>query len=243
MTLQEQELAADFARLTGEAARDPLDTRTLLATVAAGGSRLFGASGAMVQYAPVGRAPVQAHGTDEALTLLAVDAVEWREGPGYDTRTTGCALIDVDVTKRPVRTRWPRWVPRARALGLGRVTALPLRAEEGAGGTVGALVLLGAPGSSLDEGALVVVRTFAEAAGHTLSLQRELTESRVLAGQLEHALSSRVVVEQAKGLLAARHGITLDAAFDRLRRHARSRQRKVADVAREITEGGDPTDQ
>ncbi|NEB80608.1 ANTAR domain-containing protein, partial [Streptomyces sp. SID14478] len=126
--------------------------------------------------------------------------------------------------------------PRAAALGIGRVTALPLRSKDG---TAGALVLFQQPGGPLDERGLGLARSLADTAAHTLSLQREVSESRVLAGQLEHALSSRVVVEQAKGILAARHGIALDVAFDRLRRHARSHQRKVAEVAREITEGRD----
>ncbi|MGY0023490.1 ANTAR domain-containing protein [Streptomyces sp. cg35] len=233
MTLQEQELADVFAQLAGEAARDPLDTQSLLATLAEGGRRLFDAPGAIVQYA-ASDATVLTDGTDPALRALAADAAGWPEGPGYDVRTTGCALIDVDVTTQPTHARWPRWTARATALGHGRVTALPLIAKDG---SMGALVLFGARGVRLDELALSLARSFAEAAAHTLSLQREVTESRVLAGQLEHALSSRVVVEQAKGLLAARNGLTLDEAFERLRRYARSHQRKVADVSREIIAG------
>ncbi|GAA2312882.1 GAF and ANTAR domain-containing protein [Streptomyces kunmingensis] len=235
MTLQEQELAAVFAHLAGAAARDPLDTQTLLATLVEGGRRLFDAPGAIVHYAP-GRSAGYTDGTDAALRALASDAVDWREGPGYDVRTTGCALIDVDVTTQPTRARWPRWTARVRALGHGRVTALPLPAKDGPGG---ALVLFGQPDCNLDEKALSLARSFADAAAHTLSLQREVTESRVLAGQLEHALTSRVVVEQAKGILAALHGLTLDEAFARLRRYARSHQRKVAEVARDIIEGRD----
>ncbi|MFJ8824988.1 ANTAR domain-containing protein [Streptomyces sp. NPDC102467] len=236
MTLQEQELAAVFAHLTEEAARDPLDTQTLLATLVEGGRRLFDALGATVQYSPGGNSAIQTDGTDDALRALAAEAAGWQEGPGYDVRTTGCALIDVDVTIQPTRARWPRWTARVRDLGHGRVTALPLPAKDG---PAGALVLFGPHSGSLDEKALSLARSFADAAASTLSLQREVTESRVLAGQLEHALSSRVVVEQAKGILAALHGLSLDEAFNRLRRHARSHQRKVQDVAREIVEGRD----
>ncbi|MFJ9181244.1 GAF and ANTAR domain-containing protein [Streptomyces sp. NPDC102360] len=234
MTLQDQEVAEFFAQLMGDAVREPLDTRTLLATLAHGGSTLFGASGAKVEYAPDPRAPVQCGGTDLELRALSDAVVRWGEGPGHDVRTTGCALIDVDVTADPTLVRWPRWTPRARALGHGRVTALPLRARET---VTGALVLFCTPVSTLDEEALALARSFAEAAGHTLALQHELAESRVLAGQLEHALSSRVVVEQAKGILAAQNGLSLDAAFAGLRGYARSHQRKLPDVAREVIEG------
>ncbi|NEB79869.1 hypothetical protein G3I40_32315, partial [Streptomyces sp. SID14478] len=106
MTLQEQELAAVFAQLTGEAARDPLDTQSLLAALAESGRRLFGAWGAVVQYAPGGKSAVQFDGTDAGLRILVEAAVGWSEGPGYDARITGCALIDVDVTTRPTRARW-----------------------------------------------------------------------------------------------------------------------------------------
>lgn len=235
MTLREQEVAAVFAQLTGGAARAPSDTQTLLGTLAEGGRRLFHARGALVVYVPGGRAPALADGTDPALGALAMDAARWEEGPGYDARTTGCALVHVDVSAQSAQERWPRWTARARALGFGRTTALPLHGKEG---EIGALVLFTAADAPLDEEALAVVRVFAEAAGHTLSLQRELTESRVLTGQLEHALSSRIVVEQAKGMLAARRGLSLDEAFAALRGYARSHQRKLADVAREVTEGG-----
>ncbi|MFJ8930120.1 MULTISPECIES: GAF and ANTAR domain-containing protein [unclassified Streptomyces] len=234
MTLREQEVAAVFAELTGGAARDPLDTQTLLATLAEGGRRLFHARGALVAYVPGGRAPLLTDGTDPSLGALAADAARWGEGAGYDARTTGCALVDVDVTTHSAQLRWPRWSARAQALGFGRATALPLhgRDEE-----IGALVLFTAADKPLDEEALALVRLFAEVAGHTLTLQRELNETQVLAGQLEHALSSRVVVEQAKGILAARHGLSLDEAFSGLRGYARSHRRKLADVAREVTEG------
>ncbi|MFZ3570937.1 ANTAR domain-containing protein [Streptomyces sp. BH097] len=234
MTLREQEVAAVFAELTGGAARDPSDTQTLLATLAEGGRRLFHARGAKVAYVPGGRAPLLTEGTDSSLGALAADAARWGEGAGYDARTTGCALVDVDVTARSAQLRWPRWSARARALGFGRVTALPLHGREE---EIGALVLFTAADKPLDEEALALVRLFAEVAGHTLTLQRELGESQVLAGQLEHALSSRVVVEQAKGILAARTGQSLDEAFAGLRSYARSHQRKLVEVAREVTEG------
>ncbi|MFI5664428.1 ANTAR domain-containing protein [Streptomyces sp. NPDC051684] len=235
MTLREQEVAAAFAELTGGAARDPGDTQALLATLAEGGRRLFRARGAKVAYVPGGRsAAALTGGTDPSLGTLAADAVRWGEGAGYDARTTGCALVDVDVTTRSAQLRWPRWSARAKALGFGRATALPLRGRDE---EIGALVLFTAADKPLDEEALALVRLFAEVAGHTLTLQRELGESQVLAGQLEHALSSRVLVEQAKGILAARSGQSLDEAFAVLRGYARSHQRKLADVAREVTEG------
>ncbi|CAM5656290.1 hypothetical protein SALBM135S_04966 [Streptomyces alboniger] len=233
MTLQDEELAALFARLMRAASREPLDTQKLLATCAESGRRLCGARGAIVQYAPLGDSDVRTEGTGTALRALAADAVAWKEGPGCEARSSGSALIDVDVTTRPARVRWPSWAPRAEALGFGRVTALPLGNPAL---PFGALVLLGAPGASMDEKALALVRSLTEMAAHALTLQRQAFENRVLADQLQRALNSRVVIEQAKGMLAVRHGLTLDDAFDRMRRHARTHRRKVAELAQEIIE-------
>ncbi|MEV0124284.1 GAF and ANTAR domain-containing protein [Streptomyces sp. NPDC050703] len=237
VTLQDEELAALFARLMRVASLDPLDTRRLLATCAESGRRVYGARGAIVQYAPLSSPDITTEGTGSALRTLASDAVSWKEGPGCDARSTGAALIDVDVTTRPARVRWPAWTPRALALGFNRVTALPLKSSDGI--PFGALVLLGPPAVTTDGKALALARSLAETAAHALALQRRAFESRVLATQLQTALSSRVVIEQAKGMLAVRQGLTLDDAFDRLRRHARAHRRKVADVAHEVTEGRD----
>jgi GAF domain-containing protein len=197
---------------------------------------VYGAQGAIVQYVPLGSSDVRTEGTGSALRALAADAAAWKEGPGCDVCSSGSSLIDVDVTTGPARVRWPSWAPRAQALGFGRVTALPLMSSDL---PFGALVLLGPPGAAVDERALAVVRSLTETAAHALALQRQAYESRVLADQLQRALNSRIVIEQAKGMLAVRHGLSLDEAFDRLRRHARTHRRKVAELAHEITEGRD----
>ncbi|WP_369215363.1 GAF and ANTAR domain-containing protein [Streptomyces flavofungini] len=236
MTLQGEELAAVFARLMRAASREPLDTQMLLAACAESGRRVYGARGAIVQYAPLCDNSVRTEGTGSALRTLATDAVAWKEGPGCEARSSGVALINVDITSRPARVRWPSWAPRAMALGFGRVTALPLASSSP---SFGALVLLGPPGAVLDEEALALVRSLAEVAAHALALQRHACESRTLADQLQLALNSRVVIEQAKGMLAMRYGLTPDDAFDRLRRYARARRRKVVELAHEITVGRD----
>ncbi|WP_447035037.1 ANTAR domain-containing protein [Streptomyces sp. DSM 118878] len=238
MTLQQEELATLFAGLVRAASGEPLDTRALLAMCAESGRRVYGAQGAIVQYVPLGTSDVWTEGTGSALRTLAADAAAWKEGPGCDVRSSGSTLIDVDLTTRPARVRWPSWAPRAQALGFGRVTALPLESSDL---PFGALVLLGPPGAAVDAKALAVVRSLTETAAHALALQRQAYQSRVLADQLQQALNSRIVIEQAKGMLAVRHGLSLDDAFDRLRRHARAHRRKVAELAHEITEGRDDT--
>lgn len=65
-------------------------------------------------------------------------------------------------------------------------------------------------------------------------LRRDLEAQRTLARQLQHALDRRVVIEQAKGILAERHGATVDEAFEAMRSYARSNRRRLHDVAAEV---------
>src|SRR5665213_3205172 len=74
-------------------------------------------------------------------------------------------------------------------------------------------------------------------------LQRRSTHrSAMMAEQLQHALNSRVVIEQAKGVLAERNGVDMDTAFNALRRYARNHNRKLSELAMEVVRGEiDPT--
>ncbi|MFD8566988.1 ANTAR domain-containing protein [Streptomyces sp. NPDC059639] len=228
------ELAALAVRLTEEASSEPLDVGRVLATFVEGVRRLVGVHGVGVHYAQPGDASVRTEGTGTELRALTADAAAWKEGPGHEARTAGRSLVELDVTVRPARVRWPRWVPRARALGLTRVTALPL--SDG-GATVGALILFGGPERSMDGAALNRARALGGVATDMLSLVREVQRSRALVAQLEHALISRIVIEQAKGMLSVRREVTVDDAFGLLRNYARSHRRKIAEIAADITEG------
>ncbi|MGW7274421.1 ANTAR domain-containing response regulator [Streptomyces sp. NPDC054864] len=235
MTLTPEKLAVLFAELMELAATDPLDTQRVLRTCTRSGRRIYGSHGALVRYRPCDGSAGQTDGTSTALQDLAADALAWNEGPGHDAQAAGCPLVDVDVTAPGAQALWPRWAPRAAALHYGRVTALPLAAH---GSPVGALVLLGAPGSTpAGEQLLACVHSLASVTAHALSLQRKTLESRAEAAQLQGALTSRVLIEQAKGALAARHGLTTEEAFRLLRQYARSHRRKAAEVARDVIDG------
>ncbi|WP_051940781.1 ANTAR domain-containing protein [Phaeacidiphilus oryzae] len=84
---------------------------------------------------------------------------------------------------------------------------------------------------------LELAQAMADAAGIALARELEVWDSRNRAEQLEYALSHRVVVEQAKGVLATRQGIGVDEAFELLRGYARRNRRRVSEVAREIVDG------
>ncbi|MFJ8821276.1 ANTAR domain-containing protein [Streptomyces sp. NPDC102467] len=226
------EIASVAARLTSEASCEPLDAMRVLAAFVESVRRLAGAHGAGVHYAPRGGAAPHTEGTSREVRALMSAAAAWQEGPDHEARTAGCALIDLNVTGLPAHVRWPRWAPRAQALGVGRVTALPLSDPRG---PVGALLLLGGPGHALDDWALALSLT--EMTADALFLLREVQQGRAVVAQLRHALTSRIVIEQAKGVLSVRYDVSVDEAFTRLRDYARSHQRKIGEIACDIIAG------
>jgi AmiR/NasT family two-component response regulator len=114
------------------------------------------------------------------------------------------------------------------------VHAVPLKLHDQ---VLGALGLFGNHTGPLPDGDLVLAEHLAAATTVALLHLRAQRSSQVIAEQLQHALNSRVLIEQAKGFLAARHDLTLDQAFTRLRTHARSHNQRLTTVARETIEG------
>jgi AmiR/NasT family two-component response regulator len=83
-----------------------------------------------------------------------------------------------------------------------------------------------------------LAQAFADVATIGILQERKVTSAELRAGQLQHALDSRLVIEQAKGLVSAQLGISLADAFDAIRRHARSNNRRIHDVARSVVDHG-----
>ena len=154
------------------------------------------------------------------------------EGPCFECFTRGEPVFSEDL--RADRDRWLLFSPAALAHGFGSVHALPMRVH---GETVGALNLFRADASRLDEPDAPVAQGMADIAAVALMQERSVRESQGVQAQLQGALSSRVVIEQAKGVLAERAQITLDAAFSRLRGYSRTHNRKLSQVARELIDG------
>ncbi|MEU7578663.1 ANTAR domain-containing protein [Streptomyces sp. NPDC041068] len=177
---------------------------------------------------------VEVAGSGRAMHRLELDAADWEEGPGHDSEGTNASVEDAQFSDPVICLRWPRYVARAGALGLHRVTALPLRTEERLPG-LGSLTLLGR--SRLTAAVLGVGQSLADMAAITLERNRQISESRVRGDQLEHALTSRVLIEQAKGVLSGRLSIPPDSAFTLLRDHARANRRLLNDVARDVISG------
>ncbi|MFB9929297.1 GAF and ANTAR domain-containing protein [Amycolatopsis halotolerans] len=177
--------------------------------------------------------------SDEAFLPLARSQFELGEGPAVDSIRTGAVLPP--VTLRPAGTgpqRWPRFSARALRAGVTRVAAVPLRAGEHAVGTV---TLFSTTPSVPVAQDLRLAQVLADAAGAGLSQKQALRTKDESIGQLRSALNSRVVIEQAKGILAAHLSIEVGEAFDRLRSHARARRLKLSELAGLVVRGEIPS--
>jgi GAF domain-containing protein len=173
----------------------------------------------------VAAAPERAH-------LLELLGLAVREGPCRDTFTSDEPLTGVDLAAAP--QRWPRFAGAALDAGFRTVHVLPMRLRHE---VIGALVLVTEEVRPLSDDGLAVGRAMADVATIGLLRERTLRDQQVVAEQLRSALTSRVLIEQAKGALAERLGIGVDEAFTRLRAHARRHGATLTSVATAVVEG------
>jgi transcriptional regulator with GAF, ATPase, and Fis domain len=167
----------------------------------------------------------------EQAHLVELFQLQANEGPCLDCVRTSRQIISADLSEE---SRWPRFVERARQAGYRAVHALPLRLRSE---TIGGLNLFGNTPGALSAHALRVGQALADVATIGILQERAVRRQEVLAEQLQAALNSRVIIEQAKGMLAERGQIDLAEAFDVLRAHARSRQQRLSDLARDVVAG------
>ena len=191
---------------------------------------LLGASAAGLVLADEhGRLRVAVTSSEHA-RLLELYQLQSAEGPCLDCYRHGQAVTVEDLES--AAERWPKFAPTAVAAGYTSVFAVPLRVREE---VVGAMNLFGEQGRN--DIHLPVAQALTDVAAIAL-MQGELAHRRqTLAEQLQRALDSRVVIEQAKGLLAGRLHVDMAEAFALLRTFARSNNRRLADVASDLTEG------
>ena len=169
--------------------------------------------------------------TDGRAARLEEAQVAGQDGPCFTAYRTG-KLISVDDIAGD--DRWPAYRDVAVELGYGSVLGVPMpvRLE-----TIGALNLYRDEAGPWAPDVLEAASTLSNMATGYVTMSRALADARELAGQLQHALDTRVVVEQAKGVITAQHGITPSEAYERLRAYTRNHRVKVHDVAARIVDG------
>ncbi len=166
-------------------------------------------------------------GSDENVKLLELFQLQAREGPCLEAYRTGQPVINVDLGA--AASRWPRFAPRAAASGFQSVHAFPLRLRSQ---VIGALNVFGdTKGGDFTGADVPIVQSLADVAAIALLQERALRRGEALTEQLQGALNTRIVIEQAKGAVAYAQGVSVDEAFTLIRRYARDHNRKLTDVA------------
>jgi GAF domain-containing protein len=170
--------------------------------------------------------------SSEGMRLLELFELQAQEGPCLDAFHNGQRVGPEDLVAGA--GRWPQFSAAAVRGGFQSVVALPLRLRDV---TLGALNLLSETRSPIAEADLIVARAFADLAALSIVQHRASTEAQRLNEQLSAALTSRVVIEQAKGVISERAGIDLADAFARLRTYARNSNQRLTDVAHAAVDG------
>jgi GAF domain-containing protein len=178
-----------------------------------------------------GDTPVTAAHTDELVLRVDVQQYEAGDGPCLDA-VRNRRINRVSETRAD--ERWPDFVEHARALGVRSFLAAPMLAGPRA---VGALNLYSDGPDAFDALDDALVTLFCSQASVALTNARLYRQATVLNDQLQQAMASRAVIEQAKGIIMARYGLTADAAFDELRDRSQRANRKLRDVALDLVTG------
>jgi GAF domain-containing protein len=166
--------------------------------------------------------------SEQAATLERVQEA-LQAGPCVDAWRSGEAVIIPDLRETP--HRWGRYTQAASEVGIIAISSIPMRRDTE---NIGALDVYSSTRRDWSSDDLAVASTFADMATSYIVSASELDRQRRVNEQLREALESRIVIEQAKGMLAAERGIPVDQAFEVLRRHARNNGVTLRSVARAV---------
>ena len=170
--------------------------------------------------------------SSQAARLLELFQLQNDQGPCLDCFRAGHPVAAADLAA--AGHRWPRFAPAARQAGFAAVQALPMRLRDQ---VIGALNLFRAGPGPFDPADVRVGQALADVATISLLHERGMRRSDALNEQLQTALNSRVIIEQAKGKLAERLNLDMDQAFALLRDYARSRNRRLSELAEAFVDG------
>ncbi|MCW2739430.1 GAF and ANTAR domain-containing protein [Nocardioides sp.] len=168
--------------------------------------------------------------SDERVEMLELFQVQTQEGPCQDCFHTGRPVAVANL--RDAEDRWPHFAPLALEAGFNAIHAFPMRLR---GQAIGALNMFAVDAGPMQESDVRVVQALADIATIALLQERAVTRAEVLSEQLQSALNSRIVIEQAKGYLAQVHGESPDEAFARMRTYCRRHGLRLGQVASGVT--------
>jgi GAF domain-containing protein len=169
--------------------------------------------------------------TDVRTRSLELFELQEREGPCMDSHRIGAPVIEEDLLDSD---RWPVFGRRAVEEGYRAVYAFPMRLRDT---VIGALNLFRVEPGPIPADDVRLAQTYAHMATIGIMQQRAVAEAQELAAQLQVALHSRVVIEQAKGVLAERLSLEIDEAYLRIRSYSRNHNRRLREVAAAVVAG------
>jgi transcriptional regulator with GAF, ATPase, and Fis domain len=169
--------------------------------------------------------------TSERSHLIELMQLRAGEGPCVEAYISGKVVSVPDVAA--VEDRWPLFAARAAELGYTAVHSNPLRLRTE---TIGALNLFRDRPGELSQQDVAASQAMADVATIGILQERAFREADLTQRQLRHALESRVVIEQAKGVVAHTRGVDMDEAFRLIRSHARNNGELLDSVARAIVD-------
>jgi GAF domain-containing protein len=167
--------------------------------------------------------------SSEGARHLELFQLQHSEGPCLDCFRNREPIITTDLSQE-IR-RWPDFAPRAMEAGIRSVHAFPMRLRDR---VIGALNVFGDEALPLGPADVKVVQAMADVATIAILQERAIASADVLTEQLQGALNSRIVIEQAKGVVSRDHGVNVDDAFIALRAHARTHHLRLADLAHDV---------
>lgn len=211
---------------------DGLDVAELLSGMAQTCAQLLDVSSAGLLLADERGTLHGVAASTESTKELQLLQLQREQGPCLDCFRTGSPVSAGDL--RAYSPRWPLFVHAARTLGVNSVHAVPLRLRDQVLGTLG---LFGSGTGRLNDDDLHLAQALAQVASVALFRNKALADRAAVSAQLQNALTSRVVLEQAKGVLAQQGDLDMEQAFAELRRYARNHNRRLTDVARAVVAG------
>jgi GAF domain-containing protein len=169
--------------------------------------------------------------SNEQIQLLELFQVQNDEGPCLDCFHTGHVVLHSDLdTVSP----WPLFAAECTNVGFASVCAVPLRLNAR---TLGCLNMFMAEPGGLTDTDVALAQALADVASIAIIQDQATRDAAVREGHLQHALNSRIAIEQAKGMIAERNHVDMDEAFSRLRAYARNHNLRLTDVADELIAG------
>ncbi len=235
---RESSLAKTFVYITDTLVQD-FDISDLFDRLTAACVEVLGAATAGLMLANTAGELQLMASSSVAMRTLELFEMSHGEGPCLDSYAQN-EQISTDLREPGAATVWPGFTERALEMGFTGVQALPMRLRTE---TIGALNVFHVGPGRLDEHDTALAQSLADVATIAILQYRALHNSQELAGQLQIALNDRIVIEQAKGLLAERGQLDVEAAFHLLRDYCRSARLPLTTTARELVSGQrDPDD-